>query len=308
MTQEEFIMRCMTSSDGEVNENIKADINAMHRDGATQLIIAVMMNRADLVEELIGLGEDVNVKSGSGHNALAYAAMKEAKSMKGGITVSSCNPEIITLLVRAGADYSEAMMVAINTGCDSFAKTAIEAGIDVNITDEENRSFVMYSVMSGGGILRTLLEGGADPDVPDKKGRTPLMIAAIDDEADPQVMDTLLEFGADVNKPDRKGITPLMWAVINADKTPDPVMPALIRTGGLRAEGWQTWCALLVLHSAAKRELQLDTVRRLIREGADVNAVDKRGMNAMMYALMNGDDEAADILAEAGAAINFDMT
>ncbi len=155
--------------------------------------------------------------------------------------------------------------------------------------------------------MRTLLEHGAKPDTPDNKGRTPLMIAAIDEEAEPEVMDTLLEFGADINARDNRGITPLMWAAVNADKEPNALIPALIRTGGFMAEGWKLWSAFLCLAAAAKREIQLDTIRRLIQRGADVNAVDNRGMNAIMYSLMNGDDEAADILADAGAQINFDM-
>ena len=165
----------------------------------------------------------------------------------------------------------------------------------------------MFSVMTGGSLLRTLLKHGAKPDMPDKVGRTPLMIAAIDEEADPEVIDTLLEFGADINARDKRGITPLMWAVVNADKNPNIVIPALIRTGGFMADGWKLWSAFLCLAAAAKREIQLDMIQRLIQRGADVNAADNKGMNAIMFALMNGDDEAADILAEAGAQINFDM-
>ena len=89
---------------------------------------------------------------------------------------------------------------------------------------------------------------------------------------------------------------------------PSLLIPALIRTGGVRAKGWKQWSAFLSLYTVAKRELQLDMIRMLIKEGADVNATDKKGMNALMYALMDGDDEAADILAEAGATINFDLT
>lgn len=213
----------------------------------------------------------------------------------------------ITNLINNDTVCRNAMMLAIKMGCDEFARIALESGADPNISDEKGRSLVMLSVMCGGNLLRTLLEHGAKPDLPDNKGRTPLMIAAIDDEADPEVMDTLLEFGADINAKDRRGITPLMWAVVSADKEPNIVIPALIRTGGFMAEGWKLWSAFLCLAAAAKREIQLDMIRRLIQRGADVNALDNRGMNAIMYALMNGDDEAADILAEAGAQINLDM-
>ncbi len=213
----------------------------------------------------------------------------------------------ITQLIKNNSDCWNAMMAAVKTGCDDFARIVLEAGADPNITDENGRSLVMFSVMCGGRILRTLLEHGAKPDLPDNKGRTPLMINVIDEEADPAVMDTLLEFGADINARDYRGITPLMWAIVNADRSPNLLVPALIRTGGFMAEGWKVWSAFLCLSEAAKREIQLGTIRRLIQKGADVNARDNKGTNTMMYALMNGDDEAADILADAGAQIFSSM-
>lgn len=283
------------------------DINAQDKNGSTPLLTSVTMNRPDILEQLIALGADVNTKSSGENNALAFASMMAAKHKEDPTLHSKLNPEIIRLLVENGADCWDAMMIALRTRCDDFARIALESGADPNISDETGRSLVMYSVMTGGGILRTLLEHGAKPDTPDDKGRTPLMIAAIDEEAEPEIMDTLLEFGADINAHDNKGITPLMWAVVNADKNPNLVIPALIRTGGFMAEGWKIWSAFLCLAAAARREIQLDMIRRLIRKGADVNAVDNRGMNAIMYALMNGDDETADILADAGAQIIFDV-
>ena len=166
----------------------------------------------------------------------------------------------------------------------------------------------MYAVMMGAvNVLKLFLKYGADPNIPDKNGRTPLMIAVIDEELEEGVIDMLLEAGADIDAQDNKGLTALMWAVAGVDRMPDVMMPALIRTGGLRAEGWEKWCAFISLYIASRHELQLDVVRHLIEEGADVNILDKRGMNAIMYALANGDDDSADILSEAGAQINFDM-
>ena len=249
---------------------------------------------------------DINALDGNGHNALTYAAIMAAQP-EGSNIPHYIDPQVIALLVEKGADYQEAVMIAIRTGCDSFADVVFSAGADPNFADDTGRTFLMYSVMMGGSILQTLLRHGANPNIPDSKGRTPLMIAAIDEETDPEVMDILLEFGADIDLHDNKGLTALMWAVVSADKNPNAVMPALIRTGALRAEGWEEWCASIVLYTAAKREIQLDRVRQLIRAGADVNALDNNGMNAIMYALVQGDDETADILSDAGATINFDI-
>ena len=298
MTQEEITELCA---------DFGGYINAEDQSGSNPLLTSVIMNRPDILEQLIELGADVNAKSSGGHTALTFAAMMSVRRDGDSTMPKKLDPEIIRLLVQNGADCQEAMIIAIKTGCDDFARIALESGADPDITDEKGRSLVMLSVMTGGENLRTLLEHGAKPDKPDSSGKTPLMIAAIDEEAEPEVMDTLLEFGADINARDNRGITPLMWAVVNADKTPNMLIPALIRTGGFMAEGWEMWSAFLCLAEAAKREVQLETIRRLLQKGADVNALDNRGMNAIMYALMNGDDEAADILAASGAQINFDM-
>ena len=178
----------------------------------------------------------------------------------------------------------------------------------MNLQDEEGRSLVMLSIGTGGGLLEFLLKNGADPDISDAKGRTPLMIAATDEEVDPEVIDILLEFGADIDAADNKGLTALMWAVAGVDKIPNFMIPALIRTGGIRAKGWEKWCSFVSLYNSAKHELQIDAVKRLLERGADVNIFDKRGMNAMMYAIANDDYETADMLSDAGAQIIFDLT
>ena len=286
----------------------RGDINALDRGGSNALITAVTMNDADMVDTLVELGADVNVKSGGGSTALTLAAMMAAEREGDSVMPRTVNPRIIATLIKNGAEYGDAMFIAMKTESEDFAEAVFSAGVDPNLPDDKGRTLLMYSVMNGGGLLRTLLKHGADPNTTDQFGRTPLMIAVIDDETDSAVIDTLLEFGADINARDQKGITALMWAVVSADKNPNVVMPALIRTGGLRAEGWELWCAFLALYAAAKREIQLDRVRQLIRAGADVNALDNSGMNAIMYALVQGDDTTADILSDAGATINFDIT
>ena len=287
------------------------DINAIDSFDHTPILTAASMNMSDLIEPLISLGADVNAKNNSGYTALTYAALVYPFPDH-----EQINPDIISTLMKNGADYYDAMMICVKTGNAEIARLLIQEGADVNLRDDDGRSFVMYSVMgepedmpqdTANPVLRTLLENGADPDLPDAKGRTPLMIAAINNELAPAVIETLLEFGADINAKDDKGLTALMWAVAGVDKVPDIVIPALIRTGGLRANGWEKWCAFAVLCIAGKHELQIDVVRRLIEYGADVNIIDNNGMNAIMYALMNGDDETADMLSDAGAQINFDF-
>ena len=154
----------------------------------------------------------------------------------------------------------------------------------------------MYAVVTGEEILRVLLSHGADPNIADKNKRTPLMLAALDVGTEPGIMEALIEYGADLNAQDEDGMTALLWVVGGKDRSPGLMMASLIRTGGIRAEGWKTWFALVVMYSAVKREAQLDSIRLLVRHGADVNISDNKGMNAVMCAMMGFDDEATEIL------------
>ena len=302
MTQDDFVAICL---EGDLTRIADAagcveDINANDSRGYNPILAAATMNRPDILEELISYGADVNVKSSSGHDALTYAAIMSANEHK-------VHPRVVELLMENGADYYDAMMIAIKANDSDFASMLIKGGADLNTADCEGRSFVMYSVMTGGGILRTLLENGADPNIADANGRTPLMISVIDEELEDGVIDTLLEFGADIDAGDSRGLTALMWAVAGVNRSPNLMMPMLIRTGAVRAEGWQKWSAFIALYAAVRHRLQIDIVRHMIEAGADVNIIDKRGMNAIMYAMVNGDDESADMLSEAGAQMHFDM-
>lgn len=64
------------------------------------------------------------------------------------------------------------------------------------------------------GIVRLLLEEGANPNIMDKRNASPLHIAA--DAGQVEVMRMLLNGGAQVNCRDRGGSTPLHWCVQRA--------------------------------------------------------------------------------------------
>ncbi len=74
------------------------------------------------------------------------------------------------------------------------------------------------------------------------------------------------------------------------------------------AEGAEAWFALVSLYTAVKHELQLDVIRTLIVHGADVNLRDSKSMNALAYALMNNDEDIADILISAGSELHLRTT
>jgi ankyrin repeat protein len=88
----------------------------------------------------------------------------------------------------------------------------IKFGADVNILGRgpEEQTPLGWLTIYGGNHMRTValfLESGADPDLPNNQGETPLMHAARSDR--PDLLQTLLMFGADPNLKDHKGMTAL---------------------------------------------------------------------------------------------------
>ena len=339
-----------------------ADINQIDSNGHNPLMLAVIANNARAVKWLIEFGADVNYKTKAGYNALTYTVLMQLEN-SGKKRRKSFDPNIIAYLMRGGAEYGEAMIIAVKSGNIPFLRMILENGADINrqfwfegeqtplaaamfmgekgisyemvkflaengadvnevfefeggtvtsalnvavtsdrpdiadilltygadpdYQDATGRTALVYAVMTGTEILKTLLSHGADPDLPDREGRTPLMLAA------------LIEAGADVNVQDNEGMTALLWTVASRDRTPGFLLSALIRTGGFRAEGGDSWFMLAAVYVALKRDAQLEAVRMLIQYGADVKLTDNKGMNAVMCAMMSMDDEIAEILSEA---------
>lgn len=73
-----------------------AEINALNFDRETLLVNAIYYGRTEMVEHLITLGADVNIRNTSSHEGPIHFAG------------SFDRPEILPLLVERGADYTAA--------------------------------------------------------------------------------------------------------------------------------------------------------------------------------------------------------
>lgn len=345
-----------------------ADVNQPHSKFFKPLILAVTAKNHKVVKWLLELGADVNVKTEMGYNALTYAALMVADKPR-----ARPNKQLISVLMKNGIDYDEALIFIIKSKLIFFLDALIENGVDLNrkcqvgghkisplsaalfmgdegidfetvrvlikngadtneliefgddtvttplniavaenridVADEllyygadpdwqdpTGRTSLAYAVMTGSEITRTLLLGGADPDIPDNNGRTPLMLAALDVGYEPGVMEELTRRGADVNAQDNDGMTALMWVIATRDRTPWFFINGLIRTGGIMAEGADTWFLIAALYAALKREAQLSAVKFFLKNGADVHQRDKKGMDAIMCAMLDNDEEIVEIL------------
>jgi ankyrin repeat protein len=178
----------------------------------------------------------------------------------------------------------------------------------------------------------TLLQQGADINVRDAQGRTPVMIATYQHNTD--MVKTLLDAGADVNIRDKDKANPLLhsaamgWLDIlqlaidaHADTTLTnrhggiSIIPAserghveivralLTRTNinvnHINNYGWTALLEAIILSNGGKAHQQI--VQLLVDHGADVNLADRDGITPLQHARERGFTEIERILLQTGA-------
>jgi ankyrin repeat protein len=141
--------------------------------------------------------------------------------------------------------------------------------------------------------VRLLLENGADPNLPEGGGGTPLMFAGMSSSS--TAVRLLLDAGANVNAKDRDGVPALQRAAVY--RRAEAVRLLVERGADVNARAKDSGTAIIY----AAREGSAEIVRFLLAEGADVNVVDSYDYSALRWAREQGHGEIVKLLRMAGA-------
>ena len=238
--------------------------------GETALMWAAAENHADAVRVLVAAGAGVNTRSAT----MAFSRDKFGDGRSARFTVLP-RGEWTPLMYAVRQDATEAV------------RALAVAGANLNATDPDGTTALVLAVINAHyDLAATLLDLGADPNVGDSTGMTPLY-AAVD-------MHTLDETpGRPAPVPSgQMGALDLMERLLARGARPDPALlgPILERVhnnpdGGLGAG------ATPLMRAARKGDL--GAMRVLLAHGASVDARTARGTTALMY------------LAGAGGQIRF---
>lgn len=128
-------------------------------------------------------------------------------------------------------NHTRALLGALIQKDPRAAQAAIEQGADPNAMVEGTRPLHVATIAGSKEMVKLLTDRGALPDGPDGLGRTALHYAALGSpDADPQLIEFLIKAGADVNVADSNGCTPLdLAAGAENRRTAVP----LLRTGAV---------------------------------------------------------------------------
>lgn len=216
----------------------------MDRGTCPRSFVLAADDKGDELEALIREGADINERIDSGMPLLTVAALKNACSslrtlLKMGADVNAADSEGMTALISAVLEHNvEAVKILLSApGIDLEAKDSIsgstallfaalydyadictllvEAGADMNVTNVMGRtplsSAIATRAQTDGKAADYLIRAGADLDIPDKEGRTALSLAA--ECGRTGIVTRLLDAGADARHKDTKGMCAFSWAV-----------------------------------------------------------------------------------------------
>ena len=195
-----------------------------------QLFEAIREARADAVLTLLAEGAPANAQRCICHRRkkINYTALDYALE-------SRAPAGIVHTLLRAGALPTPRTLPLAVDGEHGLAvvQELIAAGADVNGQDEHGRTALMLAAESGDNYLtyQTLLTRSSNPNIPDKKDRTVLHYL-LDPlrRVNVSALRLLLRNGADPNVADARGTTPLMLAMHHSEAY-CPLAPILLKAG-----------------------------------------------------------------------------
>jgi hypothetical protein len=196
-------------------------------------------------------------------------------AMQGTTTNGDCFDVYAEITGGTGTGLSHLLDRPSRLGENDKVRLLLDAGADPNIQDDYGDTPLYRAAYSNQAkTARILLDAGANPDLWDNFNNTPLLQAA--SRGHFYVVRVLLEAGADPSIADRYGKTPLHWAAGNSTRR------ERLHT---RIEAFSTGIS----------EDHVEIFRLLLKAGADPGAKDNDGLTALDEAHRAGGNKRVEL-------------
>eukprot|EP00977_Amphora_coffeiformis_P001730 scaffold337_cov172-Amphora_coffeaeformis.AAC.4 len=266
----------------KTNDPSKAHLDLL----GIHLLKASLDGDFEAVQDLIQQGADVNFSLERGRTPLLHAILDK---------------KIVEVLLEHGADPNATMAngatplhAAVHYKHWETACLLIGYGAKVDATDSIGASPLMRAASIHGDVdmIRLLLFYGADPNVGEPLGKTPLYMALFCGHL--EAAHLLLGHGARTNMPElKKGIPPLVIATQKGHV--DMIAMLLEYHADVNAT---TRAGFTALHWACNED-KLETIQTLLAAGANPHATSNNGITPMMIAVEGRRMKIAALVLEA---------
>ena len=333
-----------------------ASANTSSPEGQTVLMTAARTGRPDAVRALLAAGAEVNAREKwQGETAVMWAAAHDHGEAVRLLAARGADLNVISTIPqfpRAKVDLATmvttqlpkggmtAAMLAAREGALEGVRALADAGANLDATDPDGTTALNLAIINTHyHVAALLVEKGANPNLADAAGMTPLYAAVDMRHQEPLInrplrkaagpmtpldaIRALLDRKADPNQPLKApllmrqhntgdpslgdGATPLMRAA----KVSDTELIRLLLGRGAdpnRKLRNQTTALMIAVSRASRNagpeERTIEAARALIAGGADVNAVNDAGETALHVAVSRGDG-LVRALVESGARLDI---
>lgn len=269
----------------------------------------------------------------TGRDTVVKTEGKQTKTLYEAVTDG--NVELVKSLISSGADVNTPniwgwtpLYIASGTGKKDIVNLLIAKGADVNAPNKQGETPLHFAVKNGQkDIAELLIDHGADMNVKNNSGQSPLFLAFQGDNR--EIAYLLINKGSDINTRNNSGSTLLHLAARNGQKdivelllTKGADFKAQDRVGrtaaGLAKEyGHIEIVELLSKHANLSGDTKdimtifdyaavgdIEKIKSLITEGADVNTKSQSDITALHWAVANGHKDIVELLLQKGADVN----
>ncbi len=200
-------------------------------------------------------------------------------------------------VANSGYYNSTTLIEASRVGYLEVAKCLLERGADVNMADSRGGTPLCLASRKGHvEVVKVLLEAEADVNKANRWGETPLYWASRNGHL--EVVKALLAAEAEVDKADDDGETPLYRASRNGHL--EVVKVLLAAKADVHQENWEGETPL----HAASRHGHVEVVKTLLAAEAEVDKADNDGDTPLNWATWKGHVEVVKTLLAAEADVD----
>nr|WP_254774859.1 ankyrin repeat domain-containing protein [Polaromonas sp. YR568] len=156
----------------------KADLNARDGNGRTPLHVAVFAKQREAIRALVRAGADINLLDKHRYDGVTMASVADDEETLRVLLASGASARLVTSRYDGTA-----LIAAAHLGHEGVVKQLIAAGAPLDHVNNLHWTAAIESVVLGDGgprhqeTLRALIAAGANLQLGDRQGNTPLQLA-----------------------------------------------------------------------------------------------------------------------------------
>jgi hypothetical protein len=156
----------------------RADLATRDDNGRTAVHVATFARQREVLRRLAAAGADLGALDRDRYDAVTIAAVADDEQTLRELLALGASARLVTSRYDGTA-----LIAAAHLGHDGVVRQLIAAGAPLDHVNNLHWTAVIESIVLGDGgarhqaVLRALLEAGANPDLADRNGRTPLALA-----------------------------------------------------------------------------------------------------------------------------------